>query len=90
MYPSPPPAPCLFPPRRRLQAPRRQRRGGRERLRLGLRERAHQPRAVRALHLAALQGCGHGNCAERCHGERLDNGIRYGGSTNGEQSQWGG
>lgn len=34
----------------------RRRQGGRERVRLGTTARAHQPRAVRTLHLATLQG----------------------------------
>lgn len=35
-------------------------------------------------------GRGHGTGGERCHGERLDDGIGDGGPADGEQSRWGG
>ena len=38
----------------------------------------------------ASAGRGHGDCGERRHGERLDDGIGHGGAANGEQSRWGG
>ncbi|CAN6215597.1 unnamed protein product, partial [Urochloa humidicola] len=85
LYPVPLTAPFRLPPRRRFQASRRRRQGGRQRPRIGRWARAHRPCAVRALPIAALQGCGHGAGGERCHGERLDDGIGDGGAASSER-----